>query len=442
MWPVANPEILFVVEHVARELDVACAIRSLARRQAGVRVEVVSLYYDRDRLPTLRRPQVIVAPHFTSWKDFGIREILQALPGVPIVNLQFEQLVSPGNARIKLPRDRAALTQVLHCAMGRFFADALTAVGVPDPHVLLTGSLACQLYRPPYRRFYEGKRRELARRHGLDPSRTWVFFPENFGAAFFTPKQIEQRIRAGYDPREMHEYCEHSRRSFAEIMPWCAEGGRLGTVELIVRPRPATPCAAFVEAFQQAAGAPPRGLHFIKDHSVREWTLASNLVVSSFSTTLLESAVAQVPTWLLAPLPLPESMRSEWHRAAPQVCCAEDFLDLLSHPPDEPSRRLAGWARDHLLAHGDPIQNVVDLLVSIAKGTRPAPVVRLPRLQQAWEATTGLLRRTSRRLRTRLRPQPRGMSQYLEMDRFTQADVEQRTAAWDRIFAAKAREAA
>jgi hypothetical protein len=422
-------EVLYLVEHVARELDIACAVKSLARRRHGLDVDVRSIVYDLDSSQPAPLPRVVFVPFFGSRVSYGVRKVMTWFHGATVINLQFEQLVSPGNQTIKGPRDLVARSQVLQCAVGDFYVEFLKSRGAEK--IVTTGSLPCQLYRPPYRRFYEGQRQPLAEEYGLDPAKRWIFFPENFGAAFFSKRQIRQRLRYGYRPEELQAYCQTSRDAFREIMSWCAEAGRRGAAEIIIRPRPATEAKAFIAAFREAAGEPPDGLHFIKEHSVRDWIVASDAVVSSFSTTVLEAAVAGQPAYLLAPAPLPPSMQSEWHQHAQQIKTRSEFLELATGGTLQPPQRLAAWADRNLLAYGDSIVNVVDLAAEILDGKRAASGVHLSPIQRRLEQLYHAYKGASRNLRACFRLR---RDKYHERDRFTQDDVTKRTERWEAIF--------
>ena len=56
--------ILWLVEHVARELDVACAVRHLARKRHGVELEIRNVYYHAKELMQNADPQTVILPFF------------------------------------------------------------------------------------------------------------------------------------------------------------------------------------------------------------------------------------------------------------------------------------------------------------------------------------------------------------------------------------------
>jgi len=384
------------------------------------------------------RPRLIAVPYFFSRRDPGIRELLRRFPGAKIVNLALEQLLSEGNKKFRSPKDEAARHQVLHLAAGDFFRDFLCEHGVRHENVAIVGSPPVELYRRPYRSYFDGKREAFAQRYGLDLNKPWLFFPENFGAAFLGRSAIRFRIRRGAEPAEVYAYRDFSRDSFQEIMPWCRDAAALGTFEVIIRPRPATARDAFVHAYEEVAGdVPKRNLHFIKDHSIREWILASDLVVSSYSTSLIEAAIARKPIALLAPVPFCESVRTNWCDVPPQITTRGQFLELLDSVDEQPAAGpLTMWAEEHLLPCGDPIANTTDVLASIChdSSSAPPPPPPVPR----WRATAESLRKAGRSvdqwLSRHVKGKKNARSNLYEDDQFTTEEVDRRTARWDDIL--------
>ena len=59
-----HTDVLWIVEHVARELDVACAVRHLAAARHGLTVEVVPQTADLQRLARGLTASVVATPHF------------------------------------------------------------------------------------------------------------------------------------------------------------------------------------------------------------------------------------------------------------------------------------------------------------------------------------------------------------------------------------------
>ena len=432
-----QPDVLYCIEHIARELDIACAVRSILRSRYDLDVRIHVFAHDQDRTLAAMNPRLVAVPFCRSRRDFGLERVLRLLPGVPIVNLAFEQLLSRANQTHRAPRDEFARQHVTHIAAGDFVRDWLLSAGVAAANIAQVGSLTCQLYRDPYRQLYLARRGELAARFGLDLDRPWIFLPENFVAAFFSRSQLRFRRRRGYDSAELHKYVEFSRESFRQIAEWCAAAAALHEVELIVRPRPAIAKNVFQQAFLAAAETSgERHLHFIKDGDVREWIFASQLVVSSYSSTLVEAAVAGKPVFLLLPSPMPVSASSAWTDASPVIRTRHEFLELTRSPTAAPAADgLRQWAETNLLSDGDAIENTAQLLAAACQGRQALPVPRHPHWSQAGvDGLRDALKRSERAIRRSLRRRrPKVIGH--ECDLTTIDEIEARTEVWRRLLA-------
>ena len=429
------PDVLYCIEHDVRELDIACAVRAIARARYGVDVRLHFLANELDAAVQQGQPKLVVVPSCTS-RAFAHQEIFQRLSGAAILNAACEQLFSPGNRHYRLPRDQFARRHVLHVAAGEFFQNWLLESGVEASHILLTGSPTFQLYLPPYSRYYESNRAETASSYGLDASLPWILMPENFGAAFFKPSHVRKRIRGGYHRRQLAEYVDYSTRSFREIAKWCSAAAATGAVEVIVRPRPAMSRDVFARAFVDASGEhQSEHLHFIKEGSVREWIFASQITMSSYSTTLLEAAVAGRPAYLLSPFPVPESASSSWHDYAPRIQSRAELLEVVrqAETVNCPSQ-LREWAQANLLGHGDAIENMARIIGDICRGQLAAPrPYRRPALAAAVGQAYEGLKLAERAVRRRLRPSNTANFVY-EGSRVDQQGIDQRTDHWTKLL--------
>ena len=107
----------------------------------------------------------------------------------------------------------------------------------------------------------------------------------------------------------LRRYC---RDCLERLLGWL---GRLcPRAEVVFRPRPATGIEDVRAFCRERLGGVPEGVRILKDGSVREWVLASDVTASAVSTTLIEAAVAGKAVAVAEPLPLPESMIHDWVR--------------------------------------------------------------------------------------------------------------------------------
>jgi hypothetical protein len=115
-------------------------------------------------------------------------------------------------------------------------------------------------------------------------------------------------------------------------------------------------------------GVPVANLHFIKDESVREWILASDMVASSYSTSLIEAAIADKPVYMVEPVPIPESLYSDWYDFVPRLRDAREFQDACRTDARVVDNRLRDWATSEMLSRGDPILGLAKFISELVTG--------------------------------------------------------------------------
>jgi len=435
-------DVLYFYEHVDRELDVACAIKAVAEQQFGLTVEIEQHPYGELLSDLTRfRPRIVALPNlYNSNVPYALE-----WPEASYVNLMWEQIFYRGNAKAKLPRGDFALHHVWHHAWGDFSRFQLCEQGVPGDHVFVNGNPTYVLYTEPYRRYYN-QRTVLAEKYGLDPSRRWVFFPENYNWAFYNEAQLQLFVEGGQSPADIQQMSEFCLRSFDEVARWCYALAQTGAVELIVRPRPSTPLDLFRSVMQRSLAALPQRLRLIKDESIREWIIASDVVVSSYSTSLIEAAVAGKPVYMLEPIPLLEQLYMAWHDFTPRLRTAEEFKAVgLNREAAAPDARLREWGRAAMMPRGDPIRGLAEFFSRLIRdGSLRLPPFRrdllyLPPvrgLPQPALFEYHKLYRAYQRFRRKLTAVKVQPSFTYEKDVIAAGEVQQRIERWRHVVAA------
>lgn len=354
---------VILIEHVARELDIACILKHLLWKKYRHTVDVYPLFGSAGRVARRVEPRVVVLPYCYSAVDHGIRDILPDWQERMIFNLAFEQIYSKANLRLKAPRDEFARTKVCHHAWGEFYSDFLRSNGVPEERIFVNGNPTYALYSPPYSVFYPS-RSILSQKYGLDLKKQWIFVPENYGAAFFSEGKINLYAKYGYQKNEAVHYKQFAHKSLQEVILWCQRLAMEPNIELIMRPRPATPQEQFLTFCREVLGQPLPRFHVIKHGSVREWILASDVVVSSYSTSLIEAAIAKKELFMFLPFELPDFLDAEWYSLVEKITSLEGFLSKVKSPLRTGCSwlHLRDWAVKRMMGVPDPIAGLVDIL--------------------------------------------------------------------------------
>jgi len=427
-------DLVYLYEHAARELDVACAVTA-GLRQRGVGVEIVHWPTGFPGVVNRIRPRVVALPFCYTEQSY---EALLAYWGEAVFfNLTWEQLFYAGNRSAKTPRGEFATRHVMHHAWSKAYSVFLQASGIPAPSIFFNGQPAYTLYDEIYRQYYIS-RAELAVRYQLDPMRRWIFFPENYNWAFYSQATLEHFVANGQSPedvRVMREFCDTSLRT---VLHWCAQAAQEENIELILRPRPSTLRQEFDAFVSRVLQEIPAHLHVIQEESVREWILASEVVISSHSTSLIEAALAGKKVYILEPLPIPSALHVDWHDLVVRIGTDREFLRVCAGSDFGDAQLLAEWARKTFLSQGDAIHRLVDYLADLAHGkieappsvSRQAAIPSLRWIPPAW--LWALYRRAKQFFRF---PATYGIEPEFVKDVFSRNELETKIAQWANVMA-------
>jgi len=434
-------DVVYFIEHAARELDVACAVKTILERQC-IRMEICSLVSGLDETLSLWQPEVVGIPYGTSVKDWNLEPVVSTWGEARYIHLSFEQVLGKTQKAFKAPKDRFTRQHLIYTAWGEFFAEYLREHDVPVENISVIGNPALALYTLPYRHYYGQARTELAQLFNLDLDRCWVFVPENYGWAFFKDNNVRDRIRRGFNPDDAFRYRDFALDSLKESAIWWREAAKLDGIELIVRPRPAIPTENFRDAVLEYAGEIPDHLHLIKHGTVREWTLASDLVFSSYSTTLLDAALADKPVYMLTPYPIPDFLYAEWYDRTAKVSNYDEFVAAITADPVETNwMDLQSWVRQQMMSQGDAIANLAVLIADILQGEIfiPPPIeiaaeLQKPDIERAWRKIRHFGWQIWQRILSKVDRNARLDWSAHEKDAFSVAEVDGCVARWKEVL--------
>lgn len=428
--PMRRPiDVLIYVHHPQRELDTAALLSVLLKRDHGLTAEIASHLYDDYEVIRKLSPKVVALPWYYR-PTKGFQKMKRYFPTASFVNLAWEQLFSKVSAGRKHVEGEIALNEMIFLAWGEEFRRFLLADGVKDENIRIVGNPACGLLIEPYIRKF-ADRASLAKQHGLDPGARWLFLPENWRAGYMPPKQYAMYDKGGHEGRGQR-FHEWSKTSMEACCRWMREAP--GRTEIILRPRPfiePDKFAAFVKPWLEGA----KKVHIIPDGTVREWVAASNAVMSSLSSTLLEAASAGKPAYVLAPLSVPSDFTTEWIEMCRRISSQEQFnSDLCLSSQLERSLDLEEWVQRTLMVTKDPLASMAQAL---ADSVRASVSSNPERPGEVGLALSAGVKNTRDLLKQALRGHKEKISR---KDAFSQAEVDALSVEWAAVLEeAKAR---
>lgn len=426
-------DIIFFIEHRVREFDAAVAIRRHLKTRHGLETQIAAIGQRCEPALLSADPKLVVLPWTQNVEASStLRSIVNAFPRAVFFDMCWEQLLLAHVKESKAPSGYFVKHAVLHHSWGPFRTAYLKSVGIPEGHIFENGNPSYTLCQQRYRGLYPTKA-ELGERNGLDPDKPWVLFPENYGWAFLTEKQILRRyVAKGVAKERALRTHRFQKESLREALRWFSEIDQ--PIEFILRPRPAITATGYQAAFEKEGLKPGPSVRIVKAGPVIEWIHASDLVMSSFSTTLLEAAVAGKPAFAIEPMPFVADVTDvAWMQQVERVTSFEAFAALLKDPLALPAAdKLAAFARavahpceDALIGAADIMKRIIDV-----EGARERKPHCIP---EPWSELAKRLERQVREFLGIRRPKRIALEQG-EVEHVTEADVIARTAKAETVF--------
>lgn len=355
-------DIIWFIEHISRELDVASAVSALISKKYNKSIKIAPL----NSLKVFNNflPSTVLLPYCYSIKDKTLRKSLKVWTKARFINLAWEQIFYHANLEYKSPRDDFAKKFVIHHAWSDKRKNFLIEKGVPIKNIFVNGNPAYSLYQNPYRGIFADKK-HLAQKLNLNPKKKWLFFPENYSWYFYSDHNLEEIIKKGQSKEVVYKMKNYCGQSFAIILDWLNQATQFfnSEFEIILRPRPAFSLEYFQNKLKELFPGLSAKIHILKDYSVREWIMASDIVISSFSTSLIEAAIAQKSVFMLDPIKIPDELSADWYRFIPKIKTINSFFQIFENKIDQKNyEKLFSWARKEFFVNKDPIIGLVNYL--------------------------------------------------------------------------------
>jgi hypothetical protein len=350
------------VEHADRELDLLCLARMRLKRDFDIDLEILNVSADAPRVLRGPVPTAVFFSSFYSSQWPLRRDYVSAWPNARVVNLAWEQIFCPIDEFMHRPLDEFARTKVRYLAWSADYHSYLQRNGVDTKNITIIGHPLYQLYDAPYRDYFKS-RAALAKAHGIDATKPWVFIPENYGFTFISDAAIagfaSPELPEGH-LREIRSYC---RSSMIALGNWAEALARIGNVEVVFRPRPSVDTAVLRQFLKCECGISREHFKLIKAETAREWVLASDVVMSSYSTVLIEASLAGKALRRIEPTSLPRQLQYDWCSLVSPVATQDEFLEAaaaVAH--DGGSERLRAWARAKFFLSHNPVERLVEAM--------------------------------------------------------------------------------
>lgn len=320
---IKNVDVIIFVEHKDRELE---SIEKLSEtlKESGLKILVLSIHFHLHYL-MFYKAKVYVFPYLINRHDWPCSLVYKMYGNsVRYLNLNWEQLLSKANIAYKKPQDEFVKNEVSHIAWNQNFKDYLILNGVRDGNVHITGNPANEILFEMTGE-YDKWRQKLSMELGLNIQKKWIFFPMNYAWAFATDSKIKSKIAKGFPADVAWDYRAYSKKCLLEFIPFVNELSKNKHTEIIIRPHPTITESDYEAVFNTEIGFVPDNVLINKSYSIREWIVASDLIGSSWSTSVWDAYNIGKPAFLFNPYERPDWLHVWWNDTVCNISKVEDL---------------------------------------------------------------------------------------------------------------------
>ncbi|MAD40839.1 MAG: hypothetical protein CL623_00400 [Arcobacter sp.] len=306
-------DVIFFVEHKDRELESIELVKSKLTKE-GISSIIVSTFFHLLHL-FLYKPKVIIFPYLLSKKVWPVDFVYEIYgDDVYYINMNWEQLLSSASQEYKKPQDEFVKNQVIQLSWDKHFKNNfLLKYEVERKNIHISGNIANEILHNLIDKKNEW-RNNLAIEFNLDTSKKWLFMPMNYGWAFSTDELIKGRISSGYDEKIAWEYKKYSQKCLKEFILFIENLSENYNYEIIIRPHPSITEEQYKNEFEKEINSIPQNITLNKSYSIREWIIASDIVGSSWSTSVWDAHNIGKPVFLFTPYPRPVWLDVWWNK--------------------------------------------------------------------------------------------------------------------------------
>lgn len=282
---------LFVVEHKIREFPAIDMVANQLKNDFGINSVIVPLHYF-SYILLIFKPKIIFL-HFVRQQSEYPACFVSDVTNSTIVSLNWEQAIGKYNKLYKKVRDTFARKKVFHFSNSIQFTTYLQQQGIPISNIIETSNL--QLVSSNMR-YKEDTRKKL-----LSGRKFIIFVPLNCGYKFISNQEIKYRLNRGFNKNNLKRLIENANIYFDNLLSLALVIAKKHVdIQVIVRPRPNESVVHYFKYFSERNELIPNNLLISKEHAAHDVMLSSDIVISNFSTLVLDSEEYKIPSYFLS----------------------------------------------------------------------------------------------------------------------------------------------
>jgi surface carbohydrate biosynthesis protein len=321
---IKNIDVIFWVEHKDRELESYKEVSKILKDKYNLNSIIMSnffhsyyLWFYKARIYIFNNLNNNIGwPDGFLWETYG--------DSVKYISHRWEQNLFPVNYKFRAPKYDFEKRNVNLFCWDNKFKEYLVSHGVEEKNVKVVGNIANNILwnMQDKKNQFRGM---FAKEFSLDLDRQWLFMPMNYNWAFITQDAIDHKVRGGYDKEIAKEYNMYSKKSINKFILFIDEISKKYNYEIIIRPHPSITNDEYINLFNKILGCIPENIIINKEYSVREWITASDIIGSSWSTSVFDAFNIGKKAFYFTPYERANWLNTYWLDSVPNIKDIEGF---------------------------------------------------------------------------------------------------------------------
>ena len=313
--------VIIAIEVANRELDNALLLKVELERR-GYSVRIMSKTEELSNSPA----DILITPNCYIKADYDFYRYRFNCPSGMLVNLQYEQVLSPIEENNELYSLDATSKEITHICWGRHTVERLTGKGVKAENLPITGAIQLDTTRPMFDSRWRS-REEIASEFGLDLSQKWILYISTF--ATMSDGLINEAQKKGHTEENVDAFAAVTEKSQAETLLWfdrfLSDDG-FSDYTVIYRPHPVELSSPGVTKMREKH---PDRFRVIQDYEIKQWLKVADIPCTWISTAISESYFVGKNCLVFRPSEVPHDVDCVIYEGVKAAKTYDEFLNQI-----------------------------------------------------------------------------------------------------------------
>lgn len=303
---------VIVIEVANRELDNALLLKAELEKR-GYRVNIMS----KTEQLRFQETDILITPNCYIKSNYDFYRYRFNCKSGKIVNLQYEQVLSPIEEDNELYSLDPTTKQITHVCWGKHTVDRLRRKNVKPELLPVTGAIQLDTTRPQFDSYWKS-RDQIAEEFGLPREKKWILYISSF--ACFIGSKINEVQKETHSEDNVERFAVVTDTSQRATLSWF-DRFLEETDEYIVIYRP-HPVELSSPQVREVVAKHPDSFRCIQDYEVKQWLKVADIPCTWLSTAISESYFMGKNCLVFRPCEIPEDVDCVLYKG---VHAAEDY---------------------------------------------------------------------------------------------------------------------